>query len=137
MEQNGSQSIEEMRIRREVFALRDALEQAQFAADRRSTEAAAAHRAEVEELQAMIRALREVLDGERAAHAEALAEQRRELSGLNRALQQALVEARAAFDAERLGLQARHQEEMLGAGRVRAELESTIRQLREHVDGRQ
>lgn len=135
MEQNAPASIEEMRMRQQVFALREALEQAQFTAEMRGTHAAAAHRAEVEELQAMIRSLREVLDAERAAHTEALAALRRELGAVNRSLQLALAEAREAFDGERLALQARHQDELLAAGRIRAELEATVKQLRERIDG--
>lgn len=135
MDTTAAPSIEELRLRHEIFALRDALESAQFAAEINATHAAAAHRAEVEELQSMIRSLREVLDAGRIAHTEALADQRRELGAANRALQDALVDARAAFDAERLALQASHQNELLAVGRVRAELEATVKQLRERIDG--
>ena len=136
MEQNSNNSIAEMRMQREVFALRDALEQAQMLADQRSTHAAANHRAEVDELQEMIRRLRDRIDAERASHAEAVAEQRRTLATEIRALQKALSDARAVFDAERLTMQADHQAAQLADGRVRAELEATVRQLREQLDVR-
>jgi hypothetical protein len=135
MDSNGAPSIEELRMRREVLALREALEAAQFQAEMHATRAASAHRAEVEELQSMIRSLREVLDAERAAHAEALTLQRRELGAVSRDLQEALVAARDAFDAERLALQARHQNDLVAAGRIPAELEATVKQLRESIDG--
>ena len=82
----------------------------------------------------MIRSLRELIDSERASSTQALGEQRRQLAAEIRALQGALSEARSAFDEERIALQAAHQAEMLAAGRIRAELESTIRHLRERID---
>ena len=121
-------------MRREVLALREALESAQFDQDQRHARAASAHRSELEELQSMIRSLRELIDSERAEHAQALADLRRTLGTEIRALQNSVVESRAAFEEERLKLQGAHQAEMLVAGRVRIELEATIRQLRERLD---
>ena len=135
MQNTAETSLEEMRMRREVQALRDAMENAQFAHEQRLAQIAAAHRAEIDELQDMIRSQREVLDRERIAQIDAQSELRRQLGAENRALQEALVDARSAFDAERLALQARHQNELIVAGRVRADLETTVKQLRERVDG--
>ena len=123
-------------MRREVVALREALEATQFAHEQRSGHAASVHRGELDELQAMIRSLRELVDSERAAHDQALSELRRVQGAEIRALQAAIVEARTAFESERLALQGAHQAELLAAGRVRVELEATVRGMRERIDAR-
>jgi arsenate reductase-like glutaredoxin family protein len=66
-------SVEEMRMRREVLALREALENAQVEHDVHHSRATSAHRGELEELHSMIRSLRELIDSERASSTQALA----------------------------------------------------------------
>lgn len=127
--------LTELRMRREVLALRDALEELRFQGEQRLAQLAATHRSEVEELQATIRRLREVLESERASQADAMQALRAGMATENRQLQDAIAAAREAYEAERLDAAARHREELLAAGRVRTELESTIRELRSRIDG--
>jgi phage host-nuclease inhibitor protein Gam len=135
MESTTSQGLEEQRLRREVLAMREALETLDHDRSSAVAELHAQHRAAIEELQATVRRLRTVMDELRAAHEEAIQQQRRQLQSEIRELQVALAHTRAAFDEERIAIQGRHQEELLAAGRIRLELEATVRRLREQIDG--
>lgn len=131
---SDERDLTELRMRREVLALRNALEDLRFQGEQRLAQLASSHRSEIEELQATIRRLREVLESERAAQTEALQALRASLSTENRQLQEAIAAARDAYEAARLDEAARQNEALLAATRVRAELESTIRELRTRID---
>jgi sugar-specific transcriptional regulator TrmB len=134
MEASTSTGIEEQRVRREVLALREALEQLERERNAGVAELQGLRRAEHEELQETIRRLRAATDELHTTHAEAMQQLRRQLHSEIRELQAALAHTRSAFDEERIALQSRHQQELLAAGHIRAELEATVKQLREHAD---
>lgn len=123
-------------MRREVVALREALEQAHHAHAAETSRLMAGHRADNTQLQALAVALREQLDATRKTHLEELQALSRRSAAEIRVLQESLQAARAQFDSALAQVHDRHAEELREAARLRAELEATVRQLRTRLDER-
>ena len=123
-------------MRREVLALREALEQARFAHDTGIARLQAAHNLETAELQSLARSLREALESQRNIQEQTLEAQRLHLGSEIRALQHSLQASRVEFDATLARLESRHLSESQAAALLRAELEATVRHLRTLLDER-
>lgn len=123
-------------MRREVIALREALEQAHYAHAAERSRLMAGQHADNTQSHALAVALREQLDATRKSHLEELQALSRRSAAEIRVLQESLQAARAQFDAALGQLQDRHAGELREAARLRAELEATVRQLRIRLDER-